>query len=76
MDLIDISLSLLGLSEVVFLVEYARWLSDIDIPNSITPHWLTFWEELLKTWSVRATVLLVTVIGIEMSCSREKKKFR
>ena len=38
MDLIDISLSLLGLSEVVFLVEYARSLSDIDIPNSITPH--------------------------------------
>ena len=76
MDLIDISLSLLGLSEVVLLVEYARSLSDIDIPNSITPHWLTFWEELLKTWSVRATVLLVTVIGIEMSCSREKKKFR
>ena len=38
MDLIDMSLCLLGLSEVVFPVQYARSLSDIDIPDSITLH--------------------------------------
>ena len=69
---IDMSLCLLSLSKGVFLVQYTRLWS--DTPNSIIPRWLTFWEELVKTWSMRLAVLLVTLVGIKTSCSREKEK--
>ena len=65
------SLCLLGLNEGAFLVQYTRSWS--DIPNPITPHWITFWEELVKTWSMRVAVLIVLLVGTEISCSREKE---
>ena len=66
------SLCLLGLSEGVFLVQYTRLWS--DIPDSITLHCLAFWEELAKTWFMRVAVLIVTLVGIEISYSREEEK--
>ena len=43
------------------------------IPNSITPPSLTFWEELVITLSMIA-VLLVKLVGIDVSCSTKKEK--
>ena len=64
---------LLSLSEGVFFVQYTRPWS--DIPTSITAHWLTFWEELVKTSCMKVAVLLVTLVCIEISCSRETKNY-
>ena len=66
------SLHLLGLSEGVFLLQYTRSWS--DILNLITPHWLTFWEKLVKIWSMGVAVFPVILAGTEISCSREKEK--
>ena len=67
------SLNLLSLCEGVLLEQCTRSWSDIS--NSITRNLLTFWEELVKTWwCIRVAVLLITQLGIEVSCSREKEK--
>ena len=87
MELIGISFCLLGKSEGAFLLQYTRSWSDISNLNKM--HWLTFWEELVNTWSMRVAtlvsstlaVLLATLVSsltsyfsIEISCSKEKEK--
>ena len=62
-------LCLLGLSDGLFLVQCA--ISWSDIPNSITPHWLIFWKELVKTRPTKVEILLVTLVGIELVIPRK-----
>ena len=62
---------LLSSGEGAFLVQHTRsWW----IPNSTTLDLLIFWEELVKTWSMSVALLLVTLLGIEKKCSKEKEK--